>query len=120
MPNKGLAKATSKHEKFHGLPTGSATFDQAQTLSAGIQGWIDFNLDAMYQVGNKGAQRVQSADLCGLWAWQAVMVAAESPQLESLALTGDSGASDTVIPPLVACSPPPASFPPRRYCIQSR
>ena len=103
---KELIEATSKYEKFQGLPAGSATFNQVQESCAGIQGWIDYNPDVMYQVGKKGARTVQSADLCGLWARQALMVASESPQWERLVLTVDSGASDTVIPPSVACNLP--------------
>ena len=79
-----------------------------------FQGWIDYNTDVMYQVGKKGARTVQSADLCGLWARQASMVAAESPQWERLVLTVDSGAFDTVIPPSVACNLPLLQSPPQR------
>ena len=101
-----LIEATGKYEKYHGLPANSATFNQVHTSCAGIQGWLEYNPDVMYQVGNKGARSVHSADLCGLWARQALMVAAETPQWERLVLTVDSGASDTVIPPSVACNLP--------------
>jgi hypothetical protein len=104
--NKELIEATSKYKKFQGLLAGSATFNQVQESCAGIRGWIDYNPDVMYQVGKKGARTVQSADLCGLWARQALMVASESPQWERLVLTVDSGASDTVIPPSVVCNLP--------------
>ena len=56
----------------------------------------------MYRVGDQ----VFPADLCGLWARQALCAANEKPQWERVVLTVDSGASDTVIPPSVACNIP--------------
>ena len=70
--------------------------------SAGVRGWLDYNPDEYLRVGDE----VYPADLCGLWARQALCVASEKPQWERVVLTVDSGASDTVVPPSVACSVP--------------
>ena len=93
-----------KHQKLarpHVEPE-AWTIDNVKRSSAGIKGWLEWNPDTLLRVG----EEVFPADLCGLWARQALCAANEKPQWERVVLTVDSGASDTVIPPSVACNVP--------------
>jgi hypothetical protein len=84
------------------LPCGTAVIAQVIGSSAGIQGWLDSDSDALVKVGRE----VFPSSLCGLWARRAISAVADLPEWERIVLTVDSGASETVVPPDVAsCLP---------------
>ena len=79
------------------------TIEHVRESSAGVRGWLDYHPDVLFKVGKYG---LASANLCGLWTRQALCAASEKPHWERVVLTVDSGASDTIIPPSVACNIP--------------
>ena len=97
-----LNEALCKYEDWYNFHRGSSSFNQVHISSAGIQGWIDYNPDAMLEVSKHGNRSVTSSDLCCLLTRKALIAANELPQWEKLVVTVDSGASDTVIPSSVA------------------
>ena len=95
-------RALRNYELFHQLPCGTAVIAQVIGSSAGIQGWLDSDSDALVKVGRE----VFPSSLCGLWARRAISAVADLPEWERIVLTVDSGASETVVPPDVAsCLP---------------
>ena len=70
----------------------------SRSASAGIEGWSGFDPSSLMKVG----QDVHNSGLGGLWLRQALLAAAEMPELEMVVLTVDSDASNTVVPPHAA------------------
>ena len=82
------------------MPRGcSSAIEQVTCSSAGIRGYLDADPDDFMRVGKDAFP----SSLCGLWARKAVNAVADFPEWERIVLTVDSGASEIVVPPDVAC-----------------
>ena len=86
------------------IPPGGCTIEAVRQSSAGVDEWArEANEpDTLLKVGDGLATR----SMCGLWAKQALCAVSALPQWERVVLTVDSGASDTVLPPNIACNIP--------------
>jgi hypothetical protein len=86
------------------VPPGGCTIESVRSSSAGVEEWARdiYEPDTFLRVGKEVALK----SVCGLWAKQALNAVSELPKWERVVLTVDSGASDTVLPPHIACNIP--------------
>jgi hypothetical protein len=83
------------------VPPGGCTIESVKSSFAGVERDIH-EPDTFLRVGKEVALK----SVCGLWAKQALSAVNELPRWERVVLTVDSGASDTVLPPHIACNIP--------------